>query len=193
MRELSLHIMDIIENALDAGATLITLLVVRDQKNNWLRISIGDNGRGIPEKMLKKVLDPFYTTRVTRRVGFGLSLLREATKRCDGEFSITSSEGKGTQVDASFRLDHIDLTPMGDLASSITGLIMGNSEVDFVYTYRVDGKEFHLDTRQVREELDGLPITHPKVIKYLASVIRESLTDTGMQKVTLDSGKENRQ
>ena len=183
--------MDIIENALDAGATLITLSVVRDQKNNWLRISISDNGRGIPERMLNRVLDPFYTTRLTRRVGFGLSLFREATKRCDGEFSITSSEGKGTQVDASFRLDHIDLAPMGDLASSLTSLIMGNSEVDFVYTYRANGQEFQLDTRQVKEELDGLPITHPKVIKYLAGVIRESLTDNGTQKITLDSGKEN--
>lgn len=177
MRDFSLHIMDIIENGLNGGATLIGLTVVEERKNNWLRITITDNGRGIPKDMLKKVLDPFYTTRITRRVGLGLSLFREASKRCDGEFSIISEEGKGTQVDATFRLDHIDLPPMGDLASTMTTLIVGNPGVDFVYAHEVEGDTFQLDTRDIRKELDGVEISHPQVVKYIGDTIRESLNE----------------
>lgn len=167
--------MDIIENGVAAGATLIELCVQEDRKNNWLRITISDNGSGMSEEVLQQAVDPFFTTRKTRRVGLGLSLIREASKRCDGEFSITSKKGEGTEVQASFRLDHIDLAPLGDMAGSMTSLIMGNSNVDFVYTHRVDGKVFHLDTRQIKEELDGIPINHPKVFAYLLNTIRDSL------------------
>lgn len=169
--------MDIIENGITAGATLIALSIVEDKKENWLRITITDNGRGMPDEMLQEVIDPFFTTRTTRRVGLGLSLFREASRRCDGEFNIKSKEGEGTEVSASFRLDHIDLAPLGDMAGSLTTLIMGNSDVDFVYNHELDGKVFHLDTRQVKEELDGLAINHPEVIKYLAGTIRDSLAD----------------
>jgi hypothetical protein len=183
--------MDIMENGLDAGATLIHLRVVTNRKENVLKFSIGDNGRGIPKDLLEKVLDPFYTTRLTRRVGLGLSLFREASKRCDGEFSITSSEGKGTQIEASFRLDHIDLPPMGDLGSSLAALIMGNPGVDFAYTHEVDGKVFDLDTREIKEELEGVPINHPEVVKYIATLIRESLEDGSTESDTSSSWQGN--
>ncbi len=175
MRELSLHIMDVMENGIAAGATLITLKISEDTRGNLLRISIADNGAGIPEEMLEKVLDPFYTTRTTRRVGLGLSLFREASRRCEGEFHINSKKGQGTEVTASFRLDHIDMAPMGDLAGSLTCLIMGNSGVDFAYTHEIDGRSFHLDTRDIRAELDGLPLNNPGVIRYITDTICESL------------------
>lgn len=178
MRELSLHIMDIIENGINAGGDLISLSVGEDRKDNCLRITITDNGRGISSEILEKVLDPFYTTRETRRVGLGLSLFREASKRCAGKFNIASREGKGTQVEASFQLDHIDLPPMGDLASTITTLIMGNPGVDFVYTHEGEGEPFHLDTRVIAKELDGVKISHPQVIKHIAEMIRESLAES---------------
>jgi hypothetical protein len=169
--------MDIIENGLTAGASLITLSISEDRVENWLRITISDNGCGMSEEKLQKVLDPFFTTRTTRRVGLGLSLFREASKRCDGEFRIASKEGEGTHVSASFRLNHIDLAPLGDICGSITTLIMGNSDVDFIYRHEVDGKAFEIDTREVRAELDGVPIGHPEVIKYLNRLMRESLDD----------------
>ena len=177
MRELSLHLIDIIENGLNAGATLITLSIEEDKRENWLRITIADNGRGMPDEMLKKVLDPFFTTRTTRRVGLGLSLFREASRRCGGEFNIRSKESEGTEVYASFRLDNIDLAPMGDMPGTLISLIMGNPEVDFLYTHEVDGNVFNLDTSQVKNELDGVPINHPEVYKYLSGTIRESLED----------------
>jgi hypothetical protein len=177
VRELSLHVMDIAENGIAAGATLIEILVVEDNKGNQLLMTVKDNGRGIPPDLQAKVIDPFYTTRTTRRVGLGLSLLREAAKSCDGDFQLSSREGEGTEISASFRLDHIDLAPLGDMASSMVSLIMGNSDIDFVYTHDVDGKVFQVDTRKLKEELDGLPLIHPEVVRYLSSSMKESLAE----------------
>ena len=177
MHELSLHILDIAENGIAAGADLICISIMEDRKNNWLRMTITDNGRGISDKMLEKVMDPFFTTKKTRRVGLGFSLLSEASKRCGGEFKITSGEGKGTKVSVSFRLDHIDLAPMGDIVGTITGLIMGNPEVDFVYNHKVDDKTFHMDTRDIRDELDEVPIHNPKVLKAISTSIQESIKE----------------
>ena len=177
MREISLHIMDIIENGIGAGADLIHLFIEEDHKKNLLSVTIVDNGRGIPEALLEKVADPFFTTRSTRRVGLGLSLLREATRRCEGDFDIESREGKGTRVSATFRMDHIDLAPMGDLEGAVTALMMGNPDVDFDYSHDVDGRPFHLDTRIIKRELEGVPVNHPKVLRYIGETIREGLAE----------------
>lgn len=175
MREMSLHILDVVENGIQAGANLIEITVTEDGKENQLRIAVRDNGRGIPAELLGRVTDPFYTTRTTRRVGLGLSLFREASKRCDGEFSIASREGEGTEVRASFRRDHLDRAPLGDMAGTLVVLIAGNPGVDFVYTHEVDGKVFRLDTREVKKELEGVEIGNPQVIRFLKELLRESL------------------
>jgi hypothetical protein len=177
LRELSLHIMDIMENGISAGGTLIALTVEENGKENRLRITVKDNGRGIPSHLLDEVTSPFYTTRTTRRVGLGLSLFREAARRCEGEMEIRSEEAKGTEVRASFQLDHVDLAPLGDMAASLTSLIMGNPDVEFIYTHEIDGRVFRLDTREVKKDLDGAPIQHPEVLKALAGTIRESLVE----------------
>jgi anti-sigma regulatory factor (Ser/Thr protein kinase) len=177
LRELSLHIMDIIENGIAAGANRIGLKIIEDKEHNLLTITIADNGKGISQEMLEKVMDPFFTTRTTRRVGLGLSLFRQASKQCAGEFHIQSAEGKGTEVSASFRMDHIDLVPLGDMAASMTCLIMGNADVDFEYTHEANGRSFHLDTGRIRDELEGVPFNHPNVIRYIERMIRESLEE----------------
>lgn len=177
MRELSLHIMDVIENGIAAGASLITLKISEEHKENLLRITIIDDGRGIPEELMDKVTDPFYTTRTTRRVGLGLSLFREASRRCNGEFHVESKVGKGTEVEATFQLDHIDMAPLGDMAGTITCLIMGNPEVDFIYRHIVDDRSFEIDTRLIREELEEVPLNSPEVIRYLSDTIGQSLRE----------------
>jgi anti-sigma regulatory factor (Ser/Thr protein kinase) len=181
VREIALHILDIVENGINAGADLVRITVEENRTENLLRISIGDNGRGMAKELLEKALDPFFTTRTTRRVGLGLSLFKEAAKRCEGNFEISSAEGKGTEVKASFRLNHIDLAPLGDMAGSLTSLIMGNPMVDFVYIHSMDGKEFRLDTKEIKKELEGGDITHPEVISFLGAFIRESLGDLRQQ------------
>jgi hypothetical protein len=175
LRELSLHLIDIAENGIAAGADLITIKLCERKKENLLEVSVSDNGRGIPKDLLKKVVDPFFTTKTTRRIGLGLSLFKEAAARCDGEFCINSEEGKGTEVFASFKLDHIDLAPMGDIAGSISCLIMGNPDLDFLYIHEVDGKGFNLDTREIKKEIDGVPINDPDVIKFIKDTVNDSL------------------
>ncbi|MCF8061669.1 MAG: ATP-binding protein [Deltaproteobacteria bacterium] len=176
MRDFSLHIMDVAENGLDAGANLIRITVKEEHDEDRLLITIADNGRGIPKEKIDQILDPFYTTRTTRRVGLGLSLFREASRRCDGDFKVNSEVGLGTEVTATFQLSHIDLPPMGDMAGTMAALIAGNPDADFVYTHEVDGNRFELDTREIREELEDVPLHHPEVIRYVTQTIREFLS-----------------
>jgi len=174
LRELSLHILDVVENGVDAGAGFIRISILEEKAKNRLTITIEDDGAGIEDALLEKVVDPFYTTRRTRRVGLGLPLFRETSRRCDGTFTITSRRGKGTRVEAGFRLDHIDLPPLGNIAGCISALIAGHPEVDLLYTHRVNGREFRFDTREIKSELEEVAINEPRVLKYLDGVIRES-------------------
>jgi len=175
LRELSLHLIDIAENGIAAGADLITIKVSEREKDNLMEIAIADNGRGIPSALLEKVADPFFTTKTTRRIGLGLSLFQDAATRCEGEFHIRSEEGKGTEVSASFKLDHIDLAPLGDMAGSISCLIMGNPGVDFSYAHEINGESFIMDTRDIRKELDDVAINTPEVIRWIMNTINDSL------------------
>jgi hypothetical protein len=177
LRDFSLHILDVVENGLDAGADLIRISVVEDREANRMEITISDNGRGIPEDKLPEITDPFYTTRTTRRVGLGLGLFRDASRRCDGDFLVGSVVGEGTEVRAVFRLDHIDLPPLGDMAGTMAALVAGNEEKDFVYTHQVNGNRFELDTRAVREELEGVPVSNPRVLRHITLSIREFLSN----------------
>lgn len=175
MREIALHIMDIAENGIAGGADCIHITIDEARNNNRLRIEIRDNGRGIPPEMFKRVTDPFITSRTTRRVGLGLSLLEAAARRCVGEFDIVSEPGKGVCVKAEFEFDHIDRAPVGDMASSITTLICGNPDVDFVYTHTVNKEIFNLDTREIKKELEDVSITEPAVIHHLTESIKNEL------------------
>ena len=175
MRELSLHILDIAENGVTAGADCIQILVEEARTDDTLKIVIEDNGSGLPPEKRDKLTDPFVTTRTTRRVGLGLPLLAAAAQRCDGDFKVTSEAHKGTRVVATFRYNHIDRAPLGDIASTITTLIMGNSDIDFVYTHTIDEREFNLDTREIKTQMEDLSLSDPLVIHQLTKTIRTSL------------------
>lgn len=176
MREIALHIMDIAENGIGAGADCIHILVDEAVRENQLKIEIQDNGRGIPPDILEKVTDPFVTSRTTRRVGLGLSLLKTAAERCEGAFAIDSEVGKGTRTTATFRYDHIDRSPVGDMAGSVALLIAGHAEIAFVYTHIINGKDFVLDTREFEKET-GLSPADPMVNFHLTKSIRNALAE----------------
>ncbi len=175
MRELSLHILDIVENGIAAGGDCIWIEVDEARKKDQLRIVIRDNGRGMPIEKRENINDPFITSRTTRRVGLGLSLLSAATERCDGTLRVDTQPGKGTEVEATFRYSHIDRAPLGDMAATVTTLIIGNPGIDFVYSHRVDGKDFSLDTREIRIETEDLSLSDPVVIHHLTESIRSAL------------------
>jgi len=175
LREISLHIMDIAENGITAGADLIYILVEEHRDENRLKILIRDNGRGMPSDIVDKVTDPFYTSRKTRKVGMGLSLLKAAAHRCNGEFNLSSETGKGSSVLATFEYDHIDRAPLGDMANSIGVLIIGNQDVDFEYDHIIDGTHFHLDTRAIKKELKKSSGTDPAIYQHVVQTIKTAL------------------
>ena len=177
MRELSLHILDVVENGITAGGNCIWIEVEEARQKNQLKIVIRDNGSGMPVEKLQNINDPFITSRTTRRVGLGLSLLAAAAERCEGTMRVDSEPGKGTAIEATFRFNHIDRAPLGDMAATITTLIMGNPGIDFVYSHRIDGKEFSLDTREIRTEMEDLSLSDPVVIHHLTESIRSALKE----------------
>ncbi|MBU1571022.1 MAG: ATP-binding protein, partial [Proteobacteria bacterium] len=125
-------------------------------------------------EMLRSAADPFVTTRTTRRIGLGLSLWKEAAKRCGGDFSIESEPGKGTVVTATFRYDNIDRAPIGDIAGTITILMAGNPNIDFVYDHVIDGKRFTIDTRELRGDFED-SLTDPALLFHLKKHIEQEL------------------
>ena len=167
--------MDIAENSITAGADCIHIRVEEARNDDLLTIKIEDNGRGMPSEKLENPSDPFITSRTTRRVGLGLSLLSVAAERCEGKLEIEAEPGRGTKLTATFRHSHIDRAPLGDMASTITTLIMGNPLIDFVYTHVIDAEDFTLDTRELKEGSEDQSLTYPVLIHHLSQSIRNSL------------------
>ena len=177
MRELSLHVLDVVENGITAGADCIWIEIDEAPKKDRLKIVIRDNGRGMPVEKLKNIEDPFITSRTTRRVGLGLSLLAAAARRCEGTVRIDSEPGRGTEVEATFRYHHIDRAPLGDMPATLGTLIIGNPGIDFIYTHCIDGKDFVLDTREIRKDMKGRSLSDAMVIYHLTESIRSSLQE----------------
>ncbi|MDY4558888.1 MAG: ATP-binding protein [Eubacteriales bacterium] len=177
MRELALNILDIVENSVKANATLIEIDV--SAKDNLLTVSVKDNGKGMSEEFLSKVTDPYTTTRTTRKVGLGLPLLKMEAEMCGGRFSISSKLGVGTIVATDFQIDHIDRPPLGDLGETMSTLLSGEDNVDYVLTYSVNDVGFTLDTRELKAELDGVPISEPEVLLFVKNYIRENISQIG--------------
>lgn len=151
MEDLSLHILDIAENAIHASATLITVEIDERKAEDLLVIVISDNGKGMDSEAVKKVLDPFYTTKTDstgKPVGLGLPLLAEAARQAGGELKVASIPGKGTEVRATFSLSHIDLKPLGDISATLQILMTGHPEIDFKFSYSGDDGDVAFDTRE---------------------------------------------
>ncbi len=174
MRELSLNILDIAQNSISAGASLTEILVKENTTEKTLLIGIYDNGKGMSEEQVKNVQDPFFTTRTTRKVGMGIPLFKLAAEQTGGSFTITSELGVGTRVDALFKTDSIDFTPLGDIEATVSTIVSMNEDKDFVYTRSVDEKEFVFKSADIKKILDGVPLSEPSVINWIEDYIREN-------------------
>lgn len=151
MEDLSLHILDIVENSIRACAKKIEIKIIEDKIRDLLNIEIIDDGKGMDEKTLKNVLDPFFTTRNTRKVGLGLPLIAQSAEESGGSIKIKSKPGKGTKIKATFGYSHIDRRPLGDIRKSLKVLIAANPDINFIYEYREDGVSYHLDTKGIKK------------------------------------------
>lgn len=177
MKELSLHILDIVQNSVAAGAKLITLDLIEDENTDLLEFSIKDDGCGMTEETLKKVTDPFTTGRTTRRVGLGIPLLKAAAELTGGGLELTSEPGVGTTVTARFVYDSIDRQPLGKMAETMLGLITSYENIDFVYYHRVNEKEFTIDTREIKGILGEVSLNEPEVVLWLSGFLNENETE----------------
>lgn len=173
MRELSMHILDIAQNSIAAGARLVQIDVIEDIANDMMTLNVTDDGKGMSEEVVQRVADPFVTSRTTRRVGLGIPLLSAAAERCSGGVKIASKCNMGTTVTAQFQLSHIDRAPLGNMAETLLVLVACNPELDFVYNHLRGDNSFHFDTREIRSELGGIPLSHPEVVMFIRNFVAE--------------------
>lgn len=174
MKELSLNILDVVENSISAGASLIKIGIFADSAKDRLTISIEDDGSGISKDKLQQIEDPFYTTRTTREVGLGIPLFKMAAINAGGNFRIESQTDKGTSVHAEFALSHIDRMPLGNITDTLHSLIVTNPNMDFYYRYQIDDKGFTLDTREFRKILQGIPLNSAEISLYIKEYLTEN-------------------
>ncbi len=173
MRELSLNILDITENSVSAGASLIKIDVLENTEEKTLSVIIRDNGRGMDEETLRNVRDPFYTTRTTRKVGMGIPLFKMAAEMTGGSLTLTSEVGKGTEIGGHFKTDSIDFTPLGDIDETILTLITMHEDIDFIYRFRIDENEFVLKTSELKAILGEVSFNDIDVRMWLKGYISE--------------------
>ncbi len=178
MTEISLNVLDIANNSIRANASLIEIRIQIKRDSDTLIITIVDNGCGMTEEQIRQVEDPFFTTRTTRKVGLGVPFFKMAALSTGGSFQIESTPGIGTTVVAAFGLSHIDRMPLGDMNSTMLTLITLNTQIDFLYTYAFDDKEFTLDTREFRSILSDIPLNSPEVSAYIKEYLTENQFET---------------
>jgi hypothetical protein len=177
MKELSLHILDIIQNSIVAEANFIEIELIDNKAENIYSISIKDNGKGMSAEMLANVTDPYCTSRTTRKVGLGIPLFKQNAERAGGYLTITSELGKGTLLKAVFQHDNLDRPMMGDISGVIILTVAANENIRFVYTHKTESGEYVFDTDEIKEALDGISMNQPQVIRYLKEMIEENLTE----------------
>ncbi len=175
-RDLSQHLLDIAENGVKAGATQLHITIEENLREDRLSLTVRDNGCGMDAQALSQVVDPWFTTRTTRKVGLGIPFLKQAAEMCGGAFAIQSAVGQGTTTSATFQYSHIDRPPLGDVVGTLLCMMVGFPGVDVVYRYRVNDREFSLDTREIREALGDVPFSDPEVLSFLRSNLTEGAT-----------------
>lgn len=173
MKDLSLHLLDIAQNSITAGATRIKIFMCH--KNGVLIFRVEDNGNGMEKEFLETVTDPFSTTRNTRKVGMGLPLLKLSAEMAGGKLSVKSERRKGTVVEADFLVNSIDRIPAGDFDETMKALILANPGLDFELTFRNEMLTYTLKTMDLKKTLSGVPLSNPEIIDWIGKNIREGL------------------
>ncbi len=174
MRELSLNVMDVAQNCITAKASLVTIEVIESDKSDFLDIYVKDNGCGMTKEQVESVIDPFFTTRKTRKVGLGVPLFKMAAEQTGGSFTIDSTVDVGTTLFAHFIKSSVDMTPLGDINSTVKILIQCNPQIDFVFKHSTDNGEFTLDTRELKEVLgEDVPLDTPDVLGWIDGFLEE--------------------
>ncbi len=180
MKEIALHVLDIAENSLNAGADKVEIRIELNRADKKLRIEISDNGKGMSREMLSRTADPFFTSRTTRKVGLGIPLLRQHAEMTGGSVELRSAENKGTTVLAAFDTSHPDIQPLGDIVGCWWLLASGNPETDVVLRCQVDQESFKISSQQVREELELEELSGNELREQLKRLILNNIEEIGL-------------
>ncbi len=174
MEDISLHILDIVENSIRADAKNIEIILSRDVEHDLLRVEVNDDGRGMSPEALAKIRDPFFTTK-RKKTGLGIPLLAQAAEQTDGKLIVDSAPGKGTRVSATFRWSHVDRPAIGSMTDTLMVLIAGHPDRDFVYEEQDSKRVFRFDTREIKDDLGGVPIGSPAVIDAIRNLLERNI------------------
>ena len=177
MKEIALHILDIVENSVAADARTIEIGIEDDGAGNRLRVSIRDDGRGMDAPTLRAIDDPFVTSRTTRVAGLGVPLLKAAAEACNGRLTVQSAPAQGTLLCAEFERDHIDRMPLGDVAGTLLGLVVGHPEIDWRFRYRGAGGCFAFDLAPARAALGDLSLSEPAVLRWIRTTLEDGIRE----------------
>ncbi len=176
MRDLSLHLLDLAQNSITAGASLVTIRLTLGE-DGMLTMELTDNGKGMSPELLSRVTSPFATTRTTRKVGLGIPMMKENAEKAGGTFRLESEEGKGTTLTATLDTGNIDCLPMGDLSGTLLSLMLTNPLFpDFLFEGKSPKGEGSFDTREVRQALGSdIPFNEPSVAAWLKEALDEEI------------------
>jgi anti-sigma regulatory factor (Ser/Thr protein kinase) len=174
VEDISLHVLDIAENSIRADARTITIAVTRDADRDLLRVEVIDDGKGMDAAALARVRDPFFSTK-HKKTGLGIPLLAQAAEQAGGRVTIDSAPGRGTKVAATFQWKHLDRPPVGSMAETILALIAGHPDREYRYEEQDGDRTFRFDTRELKAELDGVPISQPDVLGAIRDLLRENI------------------
>lgn len=177
MREIALHILDIMQNSVAAGSSRIDTVLTAEYETGTLTVTVEDDGCGMDKEMLEKVADPFTTSRTTRKVGLGIPLLKASCERSGGNFHISSKKGSGTTVTAVFGIDHIDRPVLGDLAGVVADMSAAFPSMDITLKLVCGTKQFLYSSSQTERILGEVPISEPAVVKWLKDYINEGINE----------------
>ena len=177
MQELSLNILDISQNSISAGASLVEISLY-ETVDGWLTLTITDDGCGMTEETLRTVMDPFYTTRTTRKVGMGIPLLKLAAEQTGGtvvleSVSETVSDEHGTTIRATFDTGHIDMIPLGNVIETVQTILQGHPEIDYVFMHKTPRFSVRMDTRELREVLGDISLAEPEILEWVGGYLSE--------------------
>jgi len=175
MKEISLHLLDIVQNSIRAHATRISIVIVEDIKKDLFTVTIVDDGSGMSDEMTKTIKNPFVTSRTLRKVGLGIPFLNQLCEECEGSLSVESKLGEGTKVIAMMRHGHIDRLPLGDMPSTITTLILAKPDIHYIYEHIYNKNSFVFDTDEIKKILDGAPIQDLDIIKWIGNYLQENI------------------
>lgn len=177
MKDISLHILDIAQNSVTAQASNIEINIEVDKKNDYLALLITDNGKGMSPDFLQHVMDPYTTTRTTRKVGLGLPLLKQNAERTGGSMIIESVEGQGTMLKAVLKTNNIDCLPLGDISGVVAMLICSYPQINFYFTGKNGSDEFSITTQELTDALEGLPLNNPSVYPLIKDLLSSNLEE----------------